>query len=113
MSVEAVQERSIRDVETTVACRFVGTEGAVPDHWGPHTNLQWKVKLPGSGASSPIILGAHVYVTCYSGYGTEAGNAGDKKQLVFEGLVTKGQAEPEPVGAGANSEATSSESKSS
>ena len=34
----------------------------------------------------------------------EVKKVGDKKQLVFEGLSTKGQQEPEPVGAGAGAE---------
>jgi ATP-dependent Clp protease ATP-binding subunit ClpC len=34
----------------------------------------------------------------------EVKKVGDKKQLVFEGISTKGQQEPEPVGAGAGSE---------
>jgi outer membrane protein assembly factor BamB len=53
---------------------FRGTGGAatsadagLPDHWDKSTNLLWKVKLPGQGASSPIVLGDRVYVTCYTG----------------------------------------------
>src|SRR2546423_2254462 len=38
----------------------------------------------------------------------EVKKVGDKKQLVFEGRTTKEQAEPEPVGAGAGSEAPAS-----
>jgi outer membrane protein assembly factor BamB len=59
----------------------VSTDTALADHWDLQTNLLWKVKLPGPGASSPIILGSRVYITCYSGYGTEPG-AGDRKKLV-------------------------------
>jgi outer membrane protein assembly factor BamB len=53
---------------------FRGTGGAatsadagLPDHWDKSTNLLWKVKLPGQGASSPIVFGDRVYVTCYTG----------------------------------------------
>jgi outer membrane protein assembly factor BamB len=42
----------------------------------------WKARLPGRGASSPIILGDRVYVTCYSGYGTGREDASDPKKLV-------------------------------
>jgi ATP-dependent Clp protease ATP-binding subunit ClpC len=38
---------------------------------------------------------------------------GDKKQLVFEGRTTKEHAEPEPVGAGAGSEASETPSEGS
>lgn len=33
-------------------------------------NVLWKKKLPGVGASSPIVAGDKVFVTAYSGYGT-------------------------------------------
>jgi outer membrane protein assembly factor BamB len=33
-------------------------------------NVLWKIKLPGVGASSPIVSGDKVFVTAYSGYGT-------------------------------------------
>jgi outer membrane protein assembly factor BamB len=59
----------------------VGSDSKVPDHWDNGANLFWKAKLPGPGASSPIILGDHVYVTCYSGYGTNE-NGGNRKSLV-------------------------------
>ena len=42
----------------------------VPVNWDSTTNLLWRVKLPGYGASSPISIGDRLYVTCYSGYGT-------------------------------------------
>jgi outer membrane protein assembly factor BamB len=53
---------------------FRGSSGAatsdaagLPDHWDKSTNLLWKAKLPGQGASSPVVFGDRVYVTCYSG----------------------------------------------
>src|SRR5712691_5389533 len=42
-------------------------DAGLPDHWDKSTNLVWKVKLPGQGASSPIVLGDRVYATCYTG----------------------------------------------
>ncbi|MBS0265091.1 MAG: PQQ-binding-like beta-propeller repeat protein [Planctomycetes bacterium] len=60
----------------------VGPAGPLPDKWDLKTNLQWQVKLPGPGSSSPIILGSRVYVTCYSGYGANSQNPGEKKNLV-------------------------------
>src|SRR6267142_693053 len=42
-------------------------DAGLPDHWDKSTNLVWKVKLPGQGASSPIVLGDRVYVTCFTG----------------------------------------------
>jgi ATP-dependent Clp protease ATP-binding subunit ClpC len=43
----------------------------------------------------------------------EVKKVGDKKQLVFEGRSTKGQQEPEPVGAGAGAEGGEASSESS
>ena len=60
----------------------VSSDSKVPDHWDKDTNLLWKAKLPGPGASSPIILGDHVYITCYTGFATNAENPGDRKGLV-------------------------------
>lgn len=50
---------------------FLGPNGAarsdesVPTTWSDSENLLWKVDLPGSGSSSPIIVGSRVIVTCY------------------------------------------------
>lgn len=43
------------------------SDAGLPDHWDNSTNLLWKAKLPGEGASSPIVFGDRVYVTCFSG----------------------------------------------
>lgn len=48
----------------------VSAETDLPEEWSETENLAWRTELPGYGASSPIALGPHVYVTCYSGYGT-------------------------------------------
>ena len=49
----------------------------LPETWDADSNLLWKVKLPGHGASSPIVLGDRIYLTTYSGYGVDPGNPGD------------------------------------
>ncbi len=68
--------------------RFRGPNGSavsdahgVPTDWSDSTNLAWKTELPGPGSSSPIIVGDRVFVTCYSGYGTDRRAAGDVKKL--------------------------------
>ncbi|GAA5507526.1 PQQ-binding-like beta-propeller repeat protein [Novipirellula caenicola] len=48
----------------------------VPTTWSETENLLWKVDLPGSGASSPIVVGDQVIVTCYVS-GSEA-----KRQVI-------------------------------
>ena len=42
----------------------------VPTTWNESDNLTWKVNLPGSGSSSPIIVGDRIIVTCYVAEGT-------------------------------------------
>jgi outer membrane protein assembly factor BamB len=42
-------------------------EGDYPVRWGPKENVAWKVKLPGHGASSPVVKGDRVFVTCFTG----------------------------------------------
>lgn len=49
--------------------------------WSPTENIKWKVALPGSGASSPIVVGEKAFVTCYSGYGIDRGKPGNIKDL--------------------------------
>ena len=55
-------------------------ETGLPTNWSDNENVAWSIELPGPGASSPIVLGGHVYVTCYSGYGLES-DKGDQKNL--------------------------------
>jgi len=57
------------------------TSDRVPDTWGDAKNLKWVVPLPGSGCSSPIIVGHRVFVTAYSGYGLDASKPGDIAEL--------------------------------
>ena len=68
--------------------RGPGGQGAtneknLPLTWSDTENVAWKVELPGFGASSPIALGDRLYVTCYSGYGTDARNPGDLDDLLL------------------------------
>ncbi len=69
--------------------RFHGVNGsgvsadqqALPSKWSETENLKWKVKLPGPGSSSPIVVGDRVYVTCWSGYSANGVEEGDEKDL--------------------------------
>ncbi len=49
----------------------VSDDKDVPVKWSSTENIAWQVDLPGPGASSPIVVGDRVYLTCYSGYGLE------------------------------------------
>ncbi|GAB4144660.1 MAG: PQQ-binding-like beta-propeller repeat protein [Planctomycetaceae bacterium] len=58
----------------------VSQETGLPTSWSETENLKWKTKLPGYGASSPITWKDKVFVTCYSGYGTD--NGGSQSDLM-------------------------------
>lgn len=59
----------------------IGSEAGVPITWSDTENVKWKTELPGRGVSSPIIVGDKVFVTCYSGYGSEDDGPGDMENL--------------------------------
>lgn len=57
-------------------------EGAnIPTEWSAKKNVKWKRALPGPGSSSPIFWGNKLFVTCYSGYGTDKKEIGEAKDL--------------------------------
>lgn len=56
-------------------------EKGLPVRWSSQDNIAWKVKLPGAGASSPVILGQRIYITCYSGYGMDTKTPGKQEDL--------------------------------
>jgi outer membrane protein assembly factor BamB len=69
--------------------RFRGPNGSgvsagsqsTPTKWSNDENLLWKAELPGPGLSSPIVVGNKVLLTCWSGYGLDARNAGQQADL--------------------------------
>ncbi len=69
--------------------RFRGPNGSgvssqtneLATEFGDDKNLNWKVELPGSGASSPIVVGEKIFVTCYSGYGESRTDKGEMEKL--------------------------------
>lgn len=48
------------------------SESDVPVNWSASENLKWKRALPGPGASSPIVIGDRIFVTCYTGEGNQS-----------------------------------------
>ena len=56
---------------------FLGPDGAARSPaaaattWSESENLLWKCDLPGPGSSSPIVVRGRVFVTCYSGSGSD------------------------------------------
>lgn len=63
----------------------VSADRGLPVEWGPAKNVVWQVKLPGPGASSPIVWGDRIFLTCYTGYGVDKGGGigkgGELKEL--------------------------------
>jgi outer membrane protein assembly factor BamB len=55
----------------------VSDEKGLPLKWTATENIVWKTPLPGPGASSPIVVGDRVFVTCFTGAGEpQAGGRG-------------------------------------
>jgi len=53
----------------------------LPLSWSDENNVIWKTELPGFGASSPVVIGDHVFLTCYSGYGLDVERPGETTSL--------------------------------
>src|ERR1019366_2529375 len=41
----------------------VAEDAALPDTWGPTTNVVWKLDIPGRGWSSPVVAGDRIFLT--------------------------------------------------
>jgi outer membrane protein assembly factor BamB len=61
----------------------VTTARNLPERWSEKDGVAWRVKLPGAGVSTPIVVGPHVYVT--SQVGTSQRRAGSHPSLVQGG----------------------------
>jgi outer membrane protein assembly factor BamB len=59
----------------------IAPDKGVPVTWSDDSNIRWKAEMPGPGASSPIVVGNKVFVTCYRGYGLTRDNPGEQKNL--------------------------------
>jgi len=59
----------------------VSNQQGLPVTWSAENNVLWKVALHGAGASSPIVMGGRVFVTCYSGYGVNPQEPGEVAEL--------------------------------
>jgi outer membrane protein assembly factor BamB len=54
----------------------------LPAEWSDDKNLIWKTPLPGRGASSPILVGDRIYLTCWTGAVTKKSTAGLTRHLL-------------------------------
>ncbi len=66
---------------------FRGNDGTatasakLPTKWDAKENVAWKTDLPGAGTSTPVVIGDHVFVTCYSGYNVPGQPQGKQDDL--------------------------------
>lgn len=66
---------------------FRGNDGTatvsakLPTKWDAKENVAWKTDLPGAGTSTPVVIGDHIFVTCYSGYNVPGQPAGKQDDL--------------------------------
>ena len=61
----------------------ISDDTGLPETWNATTNIVWKTELPGPGASSPVTFGDKIFLTCYSGYGTDRRTPGDPSALTY------------------------------
>jgi outer membrane protein assembly factor BamB len=61
----------------------MGVTSAVglPVQWSESENIAWKTPLPGPGASSPIVFGGRIYLTCYTGFFIPGETGGSQENL--------------------------------
>ena len=52
-----------------------------PVQWSPTENMVWKAPLPGPGASSPIVWGDRIYLTCHTGFFVPGQSGGSQEDL--------------------------------
>ena len=53
----------------------------LPLTWSESENVAWKTPLPGPGASSPIVFGDRIYLTCYTGFFVPGEEGGQQENL--------------------------------
>ena len=61
------------------ATAAVGSD--VPMEWSARKNVRWRTPLPGPGSSSPVFWEDRLFVTCYTGYGTNQEEIGEPADL--------------------------------
>ncbi|MCS6864275.1 MAG: PQQ-binding-like beta-propeller repeat protein [Gemmataceae bacterium] len=53
----------------------------LPIQWDAKKGIAWKTELPGPGASSPVLFGERIFLTCYSGYNVPGRPVGRPEDL--------------------------------
>jgi outer membrane protein assembly factor BamB len=58
-----------------------GQAAEAPLNWSDTSNIVWKAALPGPGASSPIVVGNRIFLTCFTGFATSSREPGEMSAL--------------------------------
>ena len=53
----------------------------LPTEWSSDENIAWKTPLPGPGASSPVVWGDRIFLTCFTGYANPQESGGSLEDL--------------------------------
>ena len=53
----------------------------LPLTWSDEKSVAWKTTLPGPGASSPIVIGNRIFLTCFTGFATSSSEPGEMTNL--------------------------------
>ena len=57
------------------------TATQLPTQWDEQQGIAWVAELPGRGASSPIVSDERLFLTSFTGYGMDAAEPGDYRNL--------------------------------
>lgn len=86
--LSAFFSESIEQTDAADWSQFRGPSGngisystGLPTEWSAEKNITWKTKLPGHGASSPVLFGNQVFLTAYTGYGLTKDDEGSPSDL--------------------------------
>lgn len=63
------------------SARGISVAKGLPTKWSASENIAWKAALPGAGASTPIVAGGKIYLTCYRGYNVPGEGGGSQEDL--------------------------------
>jgi outer membrane protein assembly factor BamB len=50
------------------------SEAKIPINFSESENIDWKIDLPGEGASSPVVWGGRIFLTCFTRQGRNSAN---------------------------------------
>ena len=59
----------------------IAEDDELPTNWSGEENVIWKATIPGAGASSPVVYGDRVFLTCFTGYGVDGSSSGNIDSL--------------------------------